>query len=68
MEGVAEDIHGGHAMIVDIIKIKQAVKAGEIEAFVKRGEIFIRNMVGECVKVGEVKPDCQKCFLPSFDL
>lgn len=42
-------------MIIDIIKIKQAVKAGEIEAFVKRDGIFIRNTAGECVRIGTVK-------------
>jgi hypothetical protein len=38
---------------IDIVDIKQAVKQGEITAYVKDGKIYIKNEIGECVQIGE---------------
>ena len=53
-------------MKVDIVKIKQAVKDGEIKAYVKDGKIYLSNDIGECVDIGEknkddIDPICKVC-------
>ena len=41
---------------IDIVDIRTAVNAGLLEAFVKKGVIYIRDVQnGETVKIGEVK-------------
>lgn len=41
---------------IDPVAIKQAVKDGQLEVFVKRGGILIRDTeTGETVKIGDVR-------------
>lgn len=41
---------------IDIYKIKQAIKYGQIEIFVQKGYIYANDcQSGECVKLGTVK-------------
>ena len=42
---------------IDIVDIKQAVKQGQITAYVKDGKIYIKNDSGECVQIGEIDND-----------
>lgn len=40
--------------MIDIVKIKQAVKAGQIKVYVKDGKIYLQNDIGEVVEIGEL--------------
>ena len=43
--------------MIDIMDIKQAVKKGQLKAYVKDGKIYLQNDIGECVEIGEVEHD-----------
>lgn len=44
--------------MLDIVDVKEAVKKGEIAAYVKDGVIYLRNSIGEVVIIGKVdEPD-----------
>ena len=49
--------------MIDIVDIKGEVEQGKITAYVKDGAIYLRNDIGEIVKIGEVesKDKCKKC-------
>ena len=42
--------------MIDIIDIKQAVKTGQLFAYVKNNKIYLENNIGECVEIGEDSP------------
>lgn len=42
---------------INFVDIKQAVKDGKITAYVKDGQIYIKNDSGECVQIGETDND-----------
>ena len=41
--------------MVDIVQIKQAVKQGQLKAYVKDGKIYLQDDIGEVVEIGEVE-------------
>ena len=43
--------------MIDIMDIKQAVKKGQLKAYVKDGKIYLQNDIGEVVEIGEVEHD-----------
>lgn len=43
--------------MLDIVDVKEAVKRGEMTAYVNNGAIFLKNVIGECVKIGEVEEE-----------
>ena len=47
--------------MIDIVSIKEAVKKGEMKAYVKDGVIYLRNDIGEVVIIGKV--DKPKCYM-----
>lgn len=42
---------------IDIVDIKNAVKDGQLKAYVKNGIIYLTNDIGECVEIGKVVTD-----------
>lgn len=40
--------------MLDIVDVKEAVKKGEMKAYVKDGVIYLRNSIGEAVIIGKV--------------
>ena len=42
---------------IDIVDIKEAVKSGELEFYIKGNSIYCSNKTNEVVKVGEIKED-----------
>lgn len=42
---------------IDIVDIKNAVKDGQLEAYVKNGIIYLTNDIGECVEIGKAVTD-----------
>ena len=45
--------------MIDIVDIKGEVEQGKITAYVKDGAIYLRNDIGEIVKIGEVESEEQ---------
>lgn len=43
--------------MIDIVDIKGEVEQGKITAYVKDGAIYLRNDIGEIVKIGEVESE-----------
>lgn len=43
--------------MIDIVDIKTAVRKKELHFFIQNGFIYVRNDIGECVIVGELKMD-----------
>ena len=39
----------------DIVDIKKAINDGQLTVYVKDGKIYMKNEIGECVQIGEVK-------------
>lgn len=52
--------------MIDIVSVKEAVKKGEIAAYVKDGVIFLKNDIGECVKIGEVEEEAALYTLEKY--
>lgn len=45
--------------MIDIVKIKQAVKAGQLKVYVKDGKIYLQDDIGEVVEIGKLEPDTE---------
>ena len=45
---------------LDIMRIKQAVKDGEVYFYIEDGKIYCANNYGECVMVGTVKVESEE--------
>lgn len=45
--------------MIDIVKIKQAIKARELKVYVKDDKIYLQNDIGEVVEIGELESDME---------
>ena len=52
--------------MLDIVDVKEAVKRGEMTAYVNNGAIFLKNDIGECVKIGEVQEEAALYTLEKY--
>ncbi len=52
--------------MLDIVDVKEAVKRGEMTAYVNNGAIFLKNVIGECVKIGEVEEEAALYTLEKY--
>ena len=43
--------------MIDIVQIKQAVKQGQLKAYVKDGKIYLQDDIGEVVEIGKLESD-----------
>ena len=42
--------------MIDIVKIKQAVKDGELKIYVRDLKVYLTNDIGEVVEIGKLEP------------
>lgn len=45
--------------MIDIVKIKQAIKVGQLKVYVKDSKIYLQNDIGEVVEIGKLEPDME---------
>ena len=46
--------------MIDIVDIKKEVEQGKITAYVKDNTIYLRNDIGEVVKIGETRAEHER--------
>lgn len=48
-----------YTTLIDIVKIKQAIKVGQLKVYVKDGKIYLQDNIGEVVEIGKLEPDME---------
>ena len=57
---IIENTGRGGCGVIDIVKIKQAVKDGELKIYVRDLKVYLQNDIGEVVEIGELEPHKQE--------